>query len=550
MPGRLMNPLLVILAIATIVSSGCSRFVSPDLRDAIRLQPRRDWQDVDLEKELDLPTRSRRETVPETDATSEMAEFDSSVVDIAERDTAEVQQNRYEMARQIQKRIPEFRLPPAETVKHPLRPLTSENPRSTEQKVIHLRAIDSDKTPEIAETLSGANSSGSTSLESAQNPLDETGKAATELGLQPRSGLRPIGGLVSRSTPLSPIDQGGESGSKAPGESAVVQVGMEASAAVDAGTDDPALPKEVASSSGGDFQPVGTAVVAADSNDFAASPAAQRSKSSELLGESKPNPSLDIESTEPTEVSVSTRTEPIEAIPAPAPWDAQLAATIQAFEDQVIALDDDDYRRAPMQRSLALLMALESHLSESQMALDSPEQRKYWQHQVAAILNLLQDSAASEEVRLGKAIDHLQQAVDELQQLSNLKIATVEFCRQVNGYGQYRTMSELHSGRPTLVYCEIENFRSLRGTVQDEEVYLTRLKCRIEIETADGQSVHQQEFPVIEDVARNRRRDFYLHLPLTFPDLAAGDYLLKLTVEDLGSGKIARLESGYPFEIE
>ena len=139
-------------------------------------------------------------------------------------------------------------------------------------------------------------------------------------------------------------------------------------------------------------------------------------------------------------------------------------------------------------------------------------------------------------------MEHLKSAVIELQELSELSIARIEFCSGVSGYGQFVTMDldEFQSDSTTLVYCEIENFLPVKETVGDREVFATRLECQLEILDQDDNVVQSVDFPVVEDIAINHRRDFYMHLPLTLANLPPGSYTVKLDVKDLGSQKSAK----------
>jgi hypothetical protein len=226
-------------------------------------------------------------------------------------------------------------------------------------------------------------------------------------------------------------------------------------------------------------------------------------------------------------------------------WDVQLKATIDAFEDQIIDLAMSDYRRPQLQQSLAILHVLDDRLSSGRIALEQPKHRQYWQHQLTAILNMLQAAKTNEEggrQSVSTAMEHLKSAVVELQQLSELSIARIEFCSGVSGYGQFVTMDldEFQPDSTTLVYCEIENFLPVKETVGDREMFATRLECQLEILDQDDNVVQSVEFPVVEDVAINHRRDFYMHLPLTLANLPPGSYAVKLDVKDLGSQKSAK----------
>ena len=100
-----------------------------------------------------------------------------------------------------------------------------------------------------------------------------------------------------------------------------------------------------------------------------------------------------------------------------------------------------------------------------------------------------------------------------------------------------------------MIYCEVENYNSVEQNSQAGSTFHTRLRGSYAIYDASGHAVQQAEFPVVEDIARRRRRDFYMHLPITIGDLSNGNYELHLLVEDLGGNKTASLTPPLMFSI-
>ena len=163
---------------------------------------------------------------------------------------------------------------------------------------------------------------------------------------------------------------------------------------------------------------------------------------------------------------------------------------------------------------------------------------------MTAILNMLQAAKTNEDggrENVSEAISQLKSAVVELQQMSELSITRLEFCSEVSGYGQFVTMDRdrfVPESR-TLVYCEIENFAPVIEKVGEREMYATRLECQLEVFDLEEKKVQTVDFPMVEDLAINHRRDFYMHLPLTWAQLPPGDYQVHLRVKDIGSQKTA-----------
>ncbi|MCP4593940.1 MAG: hypothetical protein GY842_24675 [bacterium] len=126
-----------------------------------------------------------------------------------------------------------------------------------------------------------------------------------------------------------------------------------------------------------------------------------------------------------------------------------------------------------------------------------------------------------------------------LQERAELLIPVVAMCTRVRTFGVYDQMPPdqfvPHQANRTVVYTEVKNFVSMK--VSDGQ-YETLLAGRLELLTPEGQVVWQHEEDSIKEVSRQRREDFFLAQLVTFPpSLAAGDYVLKVMIQDLQGGK-------------
>lgn len=118
-------------------------------------------------------------------------------------------------------------------------------------------------------------------------------------------------------------------------------------------------------------------------------------------------------------------------------------------------------------------------------------------------------------------------------------VSSVALCRKVAAFGVYDELPDdsFVAGRAiqAIAYSELRNLRSERTS---DHRFRTLLRTRLEVLTAGGTSVWQHESAEIEDVCRRRRTDFFVAQRLTLPaTLAAGDYVLKVYVEDKLSGR-------------
>lgn len=128
-----------------------------------------------------------------------------------------------------------------------------------------------------------------------------------------------------------------------------------------------------------------------------------------------------------------------------------------------------------------------------------------------------------------------------LAQRADPVIATVALCRRVVTFGVFDEMEpdSLIAGREiqTIVYSEVENLQAVRT---EDARFETRLATRLELFSTDGTSVWLKEEPEIVDVCRRRRHDFFIAQRITVPPtIPAGEYILKVGIEDRNAGRAA-----------
>jgi len=138
-----------------------------------------------------------------------------------------------------------------------------------------------------------------------------------------------------------------------------------------------------------------------------------------------------------------------------------------------------------------------------------------------------------------ETLDAVEQLRGTVADRADPDVSAVALCRKVVTFGVYEEMSgtDFVAGRTiqTIVYSEIRGFKS---EPTDDGRYRTRLATRLEILSAEGRSMWQQEEPEIVDLCRRRRSDFFIAQRVTLPPtLPAGDYVLKVWVEDKLSGR-------------
>ena len=119
-------------------------------------------------------------------------------------------------------------------------------------------------------------------------------------------------------------------------------------------------------------------------------------------------------------------------------------------------------------------------------------------------------------------------------QQSPVIIPRVALVTRVNSFGDYDAVQppRFTAGQPihVFVYTEVANFRC--EPTADNRLH-TVLAERVEIFDGAGKVIWQRAQANIEDRVLRPRHDFFMTLELELPaDLAAGDYVLKVTVDD------------------
>ncbi len=237
-----------------------------------------------------------------------------------------------------------------------------------------------------------------------------------------------------------------------------------------------------------------------------------------------------------------------------------LSETIRLLEkstDQISALGEDHGAESGL-RLLEILRSKINHATAAQWHL-SHDEYQYWQQQLDAVSVMLKSDAASahteddhsNHLAAAQAIEHLEKATEHLRSMAGLRIHGGQLCSQILGFGQFDELptNQFRPGDQALIYVEVENHSSVRTEelpsteTEPNTNWSTRLKASYVVLDADENIVDQETYPVIDDRAKRRRRDFYLHLPVTFSDLPPGDYQLVVTVQDLGNEHSADLSN-------
>ncbi len=247
----------------------------------------------------------------------------------------------------------------------------------------------------------------------------------------------------------------------------------------------------------------------------------------------------------------------------PVTWQKQISQTIDLVQ-QKLQEEADPLEVNKHKVNLRLLQILERNMKaveEDGSSLTDVE-RQYWENQLGAIATLLQtDNKTEVAVRATSSetspateegLAYLRRAVEQMEAIAGLRLTSPSFCTEVNGFGQVTRFptTQFAPSQRVLLYCEVENYKSAEMRTADGSKFVTRLRGNFVIIDKKGTEVQKGDFPIVEDVASKKRRDFYMYFPIGFNNLPAGQYKLGLLVEDLTADTQTMLQPLMSFSVK
>jgi len=147
------------------------------------------------------------------------------------------------------------------------------------------------------------------------------------------------------------------------------------------------------------------------------------------------------------------------------------------------------------------------------------------------------------------AVDAIESLRSVLKERADIEIPSVALCSRVQAFGVYDELGDgafmPKSVNQAIVYFEIENFTS---HPDDDGRFRSLLADHFEVLNPEGEVLWTQDERSIEDLSRSRRADFFVAQRIALPaTLDAGDYVLKITVEDRLASK--RTQAIHSFHI-
>ncbi len=174
-------------------------------------------------------------------------------------------------------------------------------------------------------------------------------------------------------------------------------------------------------------------------------------------------------------------------------------------------------------------------------------QQDYWNKQLFAVSTFLDSKQQPDNKRRAAgSLVHLDHARAKLAEMATMQVRNLAFVDSVAGYGAYEIheTTNFRPGDQVTLYAEIENY----GSESTKEGYRTRLGTSYEVVDKNGNRVDSAQFPEVEDVCRNPRRDFHMQYTVVLPtQIYPEQYEIRLIVTDHHSHKIG--QASVPFTI-
>ncbi len=160
----------------------------------------------------------------------------------------------------------------------------------------------------------------------------------------------------------------------------------------------------------------------------------------------------------------------------------------------------------------------------------------------------------------GAASESLMRTLAKLAPPAALKIARVELCTKVQGFGRYEPLNTdtflVNQPIRAIVYVELEGFmtRPARSTDPIDQTLSVSDQVSVELSQSmtlfhDPSGLQAKYIPwqSIVDTGRNKRRDFYVIQQIELPPLTIGRYNLKVAIKDATSG--SEVEASLPINV-
>lgn len=247
---------------------------------------------------------------------------------------------------------------------------------------------------------------------------------------------------------------------------------------------------------------------------------------------------------EPEVVKISGETPNNPARPAPS--SASPPATGGDFkkklqaQESVVAKNPDDVEEQFKLRMMYLVDGQDEKALASSPSMNA-ETQEIMLGQIRAVMAARSSISRDPAQWANQQLEALETLRGLLRAKADLQVPKVELCRAIEGFGRYEPFNPLEfkagAKNRVLLYIEVDNFQS---ETTASGMFRTLLSVRESLMNKNGEELWSAKDDNIEDLARRKRRDFYLTIgPLAIPkSLGPGEYVFKVEVEDVLGGKI------------
>ncbi|MCG8408534.1 MAG: hypothetical protein MI923_25310 [Phycisphaerales bacterium] len=245
------------------------------------------------------------------------------------------------------------------------------------------------------------------------------------------------------------------------------------------------------------------------------------------------------ESTLPETVEITTDTAKANETPAPVEPVDTFAIHLKT-QEELVAKDPNNVEEQYRLRMMYLINGQDEKALAPAEGVDADIQ-EIIQAQIKALIDARSSTGRDSAAWANRQLESVEELRRRMRSRADLAVPKVTLCTAIEGFGRYDPIepTEFPAGRKNLVlvYIEVDNFSSEQTT---SGLFRTLLSVRQELFNKAGESLWNKKDENIEDLARQKRRDFYLTIgPIAIPKtLPPGEYSLKIEVEDVLAGKL------------
>ncbi len=235
---------------------------------------------------------------------------------------------------------------------------------------------------------------------------------------------------------------------------------------------------------------------------------------------------------------------PVQAPAADAPREKSLTSMIRDLEATVGRQPNDLEQQLRLRMLYAVLGDEDKALAATPgMSGDSAEMVRGL---VRPMIEICKDANRDPAACASRQLAAVEELRLFLRTRADLTIPKLLLCRSVDGFDRFDAIDppRVPARAPVTcqLYVEIDNFTSQRTPANE---YRTSISMRTSLLSKSGRELWSTVDDKIDDIARQPRRDFFVAKEVSFPDtLPAGDYIIKVDIEDKLGGKVSTRSLG------